>query len=1278
MNTEDIKKIIKKELAPLLIGIRNDLEDNKKSLDLMSEELKKKSNLEYELEVDDLNYKGDKGDTGATPTDEKLLELIIPLIPKKGKEYFTDSDISYLVSEVKLLLPTKEELKGKDGVVDYSTVEELAKPLIASKYKELKEEIKSKIDEVMLALETTTKGAVTLEQIIPYLESKKGSARLDAKAIKGLEKYVTTFIATSGGGGGSKPVDLSGYVPYTGATANLDLGSHYLKTDYIINNSGSYLGIFYGGIRIKGGDDSFGGIYSYDPNNAYYAGFIGTSATSVAFKTYSNFYIDVEANSFFANDKIGVGTNTPAYIIDAIGTGLNGAHAIRIKNTSANAGESAEFRAENDSGYSGRMFKLSSAWGTYKNLNANDLGFYNQDMGNISILNDYASGNINFSAGGLSSPQLTLETSGDATFSNNATFSGYDVAVNNAGYAYSVGGTALYTVYADQAGSSYYADNANIASYAYDAGNASFASTAGTADNVVSLSGHSTSELTNDSGFITSVAGGDHSTLSNLTTGDDHTQYAKLLGRTGGQTLIGGLASGNNLTLQSTSNATKGKIIFGTSAYDEVNNRLGAGIASPLAKIHSEATTEQLRLSYDETHYTSVTVSSIGQTVYSTNSTNAGVTFSGDRYSFAIQASGMTLNSTEGLTISRGTAGSQSQCYILFDRDKTFVNGDNPGLFTFQGRNSAGTSFVYSTFRGTAEVVTAGSEIGSLSFWTSVGADHSSRMKIYGKDVGIGLTTAPVGRLQVNANAVGDKILVLKEFGTHTGNVLEIQNSSGTIQTFFKPDGKIYQASAPIAGTNYNLLTGGTLTATGGIESGTVFGGINQNGFDIARNIAVYVDGVTGTAGTGLGHTTQYGAAIEGRMRTSGTAGTVANIYALTFQVASGSNAVGSTARVTNQYGINIQNSVQNGLTASSTHTIDNSYGLNLSMGTSLALGSGLVLTTGYGIRIAASNLTTYSGIYLSSSTTAGTINRTTEYGIRIEGMSGATNNYGVYIGANTVTATNDWGLHVIGGVNNYVEGSLGVGITTPQSRLHVRLNADSAVTATPVGLNVVSNGASGELIASSGVQTWAQYAPVINQSGTAGYTVDKINVTETATGSGVKLFADWGVGGTTKFSVDTGGEVLAVGRVREAGTFAEIYVADGVTAQSIPTGTTYTKLTAFTTNGSSSNCTADATNDKITITKAGKYLVTCTVSGNDGATGAEFKMALFYDGTEQANIHATNKFNAGSEIDQMSMSGIVVSAANKDIDVRLRHGEAGSVNFTTQYANLTITYIGE
>lgn len=58
-------------------------------------------------------------------------------------------------------------------------------------------------------------------------------------------------------------------------------------------------------------------------------------------------------------------------------------------------------------------------------------------------------------------------------------------------------------------------------------------------------------------------------------------------GISGGQSVIGGTASGNNLTLSSTTNATKGKILFGTSAYDEVNNRLGIGTTTPAVAIEA-------------------------------------------------------------------------------------------------------------------------------------------------------------------------------------------------------------------------------------------------------------------------------------------------------------------------------------------------------------------------------------------------------------------------------------------------------------------------------------------------------------------------------------------------------------------------------------------------------------------------------------------------------------------------------------------------------------------
>lgn len=56
-------------------------------------------------------------------------------------------------------------------------------------------------------------------------------------------------------------------------------------------------------------------------------------------------------------------------------------------------------------------------------------------------------------------------------------------------------------------------------------------------------------------------------------------------GIAGSQSVVGGTAASETLTLSSTAHATKGKILFGTAAYDEVNNYLGIGTVSPSSKI---------------------------------------------------------------------------------------------------------------------------------------------------------------------------------------------------------------------------------------------------------------------------------------------------------------------------------------------------------------------------------------------------------------------------------------------------------------------------------------------------------------------------------------------------------------------------------------------------------------------------------------------------------------------------------------------------------------------
>lgn len=99
------------------------------------------------------------------------------------------------------------------------------------------------------------------------------------------------------------------------------------------------------------------------------------------------------------------------------------------------------------------------------------------------------------------------------------------------------------------------------------------------------LTANVSGEGTVDAMIMAGAIGGvvtDHNTLTNRT-GDQHTNHAYLLGRAGGQTIIGGTASGDDLTLQSTSHATRGYIYFGANSfYDEINDRLGINCAASL------------------------------------------------------------------------------------------------------------------------------------------------------------------------------------------------------------------------------------------------------------------------------------------------------------------------------------------------------------------------------------------------------------------------------------------------------------------------------------------------------------------------------------------------------------------------------------------------------------------------------------------------------------------------------------------------------------------------
>ena len=144
-------------------------------------------------------------------------------------------------------------------------------------------------------------------------------------------------------------------------------------------------------------------------------------------------------------------------------------------------------------------------------------------------------------------------------------------------------------------------------------------------------------------------------------------------------------------------------------------------------------------------------------------------------------------------------------------------------------------------------------------------------------------------------------------------------------------------------------------------------------------------------------------------------------------------------------------------------------------------------------------------------------------------------------------------------------------------------------------------------------------------------------------------------------------------------GIFADIFVEDGITAQAIPTGAIYTKLTGFTNDGIAENVTPDFANNKITLTKKGRYLVNNSFSAGSGTNNVTFKYVAFLNGVEQDQIHAHRKYSVAGDLGSSSMCGIInVDTVPIDIDIRTRHDNAGSINLTPTYANLCVVYLGE
>lgn len=245
-------------------------------------------------------------------------------------------------------------------------------------------------------------------------------------------------------------------------------------------------------------------------------------------------------------------------------------------------------------------------------------------------------------------------------------------------------------------------------------------------------------------------------------------------GVVGGQSVVGGTASGNNLTLSSTSHATKGNIVFGTSAYDEVNNRLGIGTASPSYILDVKGSNNQIRFDNftnarglllangsgtqiggigrnDTLGSGTLNINALGTLSFKANYSSGGYSGGGDMVITTSGNVGIGTTSPNSILALGGTAART----IQMERNTTAATAGQ-GLTLSSGGAIAGTANLVGGDLTLKSGISTGTGTSNLRFFTATAGTTGTtdntpteKMTILGSGyVGIG-TTAPQGKLHV-------------------------------------------------------------------------------------------------------------------------------------------------------------------------------------------------------------------------------------------------------------------------------------------------------------------------------------------------------------------------------------------------------------------------------------------------------------------------------------------------------------------------------------------------
>ncbi len=150
--------------------------------------------------------------------------------------------------------------------------------------------------------------------------------------------------------------------------------------------------------------------------------------------------------------------------------------------------------------------------------------------------------------------------------------------------------------------------------------------------------------------------------------------------------------------------------------------------------------------------------------------------------------------------------------------------------------------------------------------------------------------------------------------------------------------------------------------------------------------------------------------------------------------------------------------------------------------------------------------------------------------------------------------------------------------------------------------------------------------------------------------------------------------------------SYAGIGVDDGVTAQTVPNGTTAQVVTAFNTakgfNDASNDCTPNKVNNRVEITRTGRYKVDWSMTVAAGTNNVQVYGGVIVNSTVVASGQAATKLGTSSDRHFMGGTAIidVASVAGTDGHVKMGiwHGHGGSVDLTPLFAGLIAVRLGD